>query len=208
MQSPIKIVAICGSLRTASYTRMALNIALEGAKEAGAEVELLDLREYKLVFCGSNVDEAGQEVDYPADVFALRDHVKAAHGIILGTPEYHSSYSGILKNALDLMGCEQFEGKMMGLVGVSAGALGANTAINSLRSVGRSLHAWVVPEQVSIPFVDSVFDAQGNVKDENAQQRLHGLGRQVARFAYLHSSSHAEEFISAWEAAPPNPAGQ
>ena len=207
MQSTIKIVAICGSLRADSYTRIALNIALEGAKEAGAEVELLDLRNYQLVFCGSNVDEFGNETDYPADVLRLRDQVKAAHGIILGTPEYHASYSGILKNALDLMSCEHFEGKMMGLVGVSAGALGANTAINSLRSVGRSLHAWVVPEQVSIPFVDSVFDEQGRSNEENTRQRLQGLGRQVARFAYLHSSTHAEEFISAWEAAPANPAG-
>lgn len=205
MQSPVKIVAICGSLRKGSFTRMALNIVLRGAKEAGAEVELIDLREYQLVFCGSNVDDSGNEVEYPADVLRLREKVKQAHGIILGTPEYHASYSGVLKNALDLMACEQFEGKLVGLVGVSAGALGANTAINSLRSVGRSLHAWVVPEQVSIPFVDGVFDEAGEINSEETEQRLIGLGRQVARFATLHTSAHAQEFIKAWEAAPENP---
>ena len=207
MQSPVKIVAICGSLRNGSYTRMALSIALRGAKEAGAEVELLDLRDYQLVFCGSNVDESGNAIQYPEDVIRLRDKVKGAQGIILGTPEYHASYSGVLKNALDLMSTEQFEGKLVGLVGVSAGALGANTAINSLRSVGRSLHAWVVPEQVSIPFVDNLFDEAGKILNEETKQRLIALGLQVARFATLHSSAHAQEFIKAWEAAPENPAG-
>jgi len=206
MQSPVKIVAICGSLRPESYTRMALNIVLRGAKEAGAEIELLDLKDYQLIFCGSNVDDHGNEMEYPQDVLNLRAKVKAADGIILGTPEYHASYSGVLKNALDLMACEQFEGKMVGLVGVSSGALGANTAINSLRSVGRSLHAWVVPEQVSIPFVDSAFDESGNPHNDETNQRLIGLGLQVARFATLHNSSHAQEFIKAWEAAPQNPA--
>jgi len=207
MQSSVKIVAISGSLRNGSYTRMALNIALAGAAEVGAEIELIDLREYQLVFCGSNVDENNVEIEYPADVLRLREKVEQAHGIILGTPEYHASYSGVLKNALDLMSCQQFEGRMVGLVGVSAGALGANSAINSLRSVGRSLHAWVVPEQVSIPFVEGVFDSSGKISSEETEQRLLALGRQVARFASLHSSAHAQEFIKAWEAAPENPAG-
>ncbi|HFE38663.1 MAG TPA: NADPH-dependent oxidoreductase [Gammaproteobacteria bacterium] len=206
MHSPVRIVAICGSLRAESYTRMALNIALRAAKQTGVDVELLDLRDYKLIFCGSNVDTCGNETDYPADVMRLRNQVKQAHGIILGTPEYHSSFSGVLKNALDLMACEQFEGKMIGLVGVSAGAQGANTAINALRSVGRSLHAWVVPEQVSIPFVEGVFDAQGEILNRDIEARLAALGQQVARFASLHSSTQAQAFIEAWEAAPQNPA--
>lgn len=206
MQHPIKIIAISGSLSHESFTRKALKIALNGALAANAEIELIDLRDYELAFCGANVDADGNETEYPDDVFRLRSQVLQAHGIILGTPEYHASYSGVLKNALDLMSSEHFEGKMMGLVGVSAGALGANSAINSLRSVGRSLHAWVVPEQVSIPFVDSVFDSQGNPLNHEIEQRLIALGKQVARFASLHSSPHAQEFIQAWEAAPENPA--
>ena len=56
---------------------------------------------------------------YPPGVGKLREEVRAAEGIILGTPEYHGGFSGVLKNALDLMGFDEFEGKMMGLVGVS-----------------------------------------------------------------------------------------
>ncbi len=198
MNTQIKIIAICGSLRANSYTRRALDVCLSGAEKAGVETQLIDLRMYNLVFCDGN-----SESDYPEDVLKLRQQVKAAHGVILGTPEYHGSYSGVLKNALDLMGFEEFEGKMIGLVGVSAGALGANNAINTLRSVGRSLHAWVVPDQVSIPLADGIFADEKIEAD--TEKRLLNLGHQVAKFSSLHSSTHAQEFIQAWEAAPNNP---
>jgi FMN reductase len=93
------IVGICGSLRPGSYTRMALTIALQGAQELGARTRLIDLQEYNLPFCAGK----DNEVAYPEDVFRLRRAVQQAHGVILGTPEYHSSFSGVLKNALDLI---------------------------------------------------------------------------------------------------------
>lgn len=200
MNASVKVIAICGSLRDLSYTRMALEVVLKGAKQLGADVQLIDIREYNLIFCN-----AADSENLPEDVLALRKQVREAQGIILGTPEYHGGYSGVLKNALDLMGFDEFEGKMVGLVGVSAGSQGASEAINSLRTVGRTLHAWVVPEQVSIPFVDKVFDKQGACIDKNFQTRLDSLGKQVARFSFLHSSSDAMDFIKAWEEAPNNP---
>jgi len=201
MDTKIKIIAICGSLRENSLTRKSLEICLKGASQAGVEVEMLDLKDYDLVFCDGNSTN-----DYPEDVLKLRRQVKSSHGVILGTPEYHGSYSGVLKNALDLMGFEEFEGKMIGLVGVSAGVLGANNAISTLRSVGRSLHAWVVPDQVSIPLADSVFS--NSEVEPDTEKRLLNLGRQVAKFSFLHSSTHAQDFIQAWEAAPNNPGAQ
>ena len=203
MNTRVKVIGICGSMRSTSYTQMALALALAGAEELGADTELIHLKDYELVFCNAvDTDEL------PEDVHRLRNKVSEAQGIILGTPEYHGGYSGVLKNALDLMSCEQFEGKMLGLVGVSAGALGATDAINSLRNVGRSLHAWVVPEQVSIPFVDKVFSPAGECLDSGIEARLRGLGKQIGRFAYLHSSSRAMDFIKAWEEAPNNPGGE
>ncbi len=202
MNTGVKVIGICGSLRANSYTRMALEKILAGAAELGAETKLIDLRDYELVFC--NAAEADQ---LPDDVSKLQRQVHEAQGIILGTPEYHGGYSGVLKNALDLMGFDQFEGKMMGLMGVSAGAQGASDAINSLRTVGRALHAWVVPEQVSIPFVETAFTTEGECIDPNISLRLQALGKQVARFSFLHSSSDALDFIRAWEEAPNNPGG-
>jgi NAD(P)H-dependent FMN reductase len=92
-------------------------------------------------------------------------------------------------------------------VGVSGGALGAVHALNSLRAVGRALHAWVIPEQASIPEAWKVFDESGTLKDSDLEKRLKEVGRQVARFAYLHTSEKAQEFLRAWEGAPLNPGG-
>lgn len=199
----ILVVGICGSLRSGSYTRMAVEIALQGAQEVGAQIRLIDLRDYKLVFCDGEDDESA----LPEDVLRLRREVSQAGGIILGTPEYHGSFSGILKNALDLMGFNEIEGKMIGLVGVSGGELGAVHGLNSLRTVGRALHAWVVPEQASIGEAFKAFDDSGKLKDKDVEQRVKEVGRQVARFAYLHTSQKAQEFLRAWEGAPVNPGG-
>src|SRR6266581_8161543 len=200
---PCKIVGISGSLRSGSYTTLAVAVALKGAEELKCETKLIDLREYRLVFCDGKDDES----QFPKDVFRLREEVRQAQGIILGTPEYHGGYSGVLKNALDLMGFEEFEGKMLGLVGVSGGGMGAFGAMNNLRAVGRALHAWVIPEQASIPEAYKVFDEAGTLKDSALEKRLKEVGRQVARFAYLHTSEQAQEFLRAWEGAPVNPGG-
>ena len=203
----IRVAAICGSLRPGSYTRQALQVALQGAAELGAETQLIDLRDYDLVLCDGSKDER----HYPPDVRRLRQDVQRAHGIILGTPEYHSGYSGVLKNALDLMGFAEFEGKMIGLLGVSGGRMGAGNALGSLRAVGRSLHAWVLPEEVSVAQAWKAMarvDSQGNPEDQELAERLRDLGRQVARFAFLHHSHQALEFLKAWEEAPVNPGGE
>jgi FMN reductase len=200
---PCKIVGISGSLRSGSYTTLAVRLALKGAEELECQTKLIDLRDYQLLFCDGKDDES----QFPKDVFRLREEVKQAHGIILGTPEYHGGYSGVLKNALDLMGFEEFEGKMLGLLGVSGGAMGAFGAMNSLREVGRALHAWVVPEQASIPQAWQEFDDAGNLKNPKLDERVRQVGRQVARFAYLHGSCEANEFLQRWEKARENPGG-
>lgn len=201
VRDQVRVVAICGSLRPGSYTRMALKVVLRGAHETGAEARLIDLRDFQLICCDGKEDETG----YPKDVFRLREEVKRAHGVILGTPEYHGGVSGVLKNALDLMGFEELEGKMIGLVGVSGGALGAVHALGHLRTVGRALHAWVIPEQAAISEAQKVFDEVGNLKNPEIEKRLLELGRQVARFSFLHTSEKALEFLRLWEGAPMNP---
>jgi len=198
----VTVAGLCGSLRPGSYTRMALQAALGGAAQAGAQTRLLDLRDYQLAF------RAGpEESEWPPDVLRLRADVKAADGIILGTPEYHGSFSGVLKNALDLMGFEQFEGKMVGLVSVSGGKSGGSDGLQGLRNVGRALHAWVVPEQAAVPEAWNAFDAQGRPRDPKLEERLAAVGRQVARFARLHKCEQALEFLRDWEKAQENPGG-
>ncbi|MBN1965559.1 MAG: NAD(P)H-dependent oxidoreductase [Anaerolineae bacterium] len=201
--TPIRVVGIPGSLRQQSYTRFAVQIALQGARQAGAEVELLDLRDYDLLFYNDDIPAA----DYPPDVARLQAAVQSAQGIILGTPEYHAGVSGVLKNALDLMGFDEFGGKLIGLIGVSGGRMGATNALNSLRTIGRNLHAWVIPHQVSIPAARLKFEADGTTNDPDLTARLLDLGAQVTRFASLHAAGQNPEFLRMWQDAPENPGG-
>src|SRR5579859_1234949 len=199
-ETTIHVAGISGSLRAGSYTRRAVECALQGAAESGAETHLIDLNDYNLVFRVGK-DEAG---DTPG-VSRLREQVKQADGIILGTPEYHGSLSGVLKNALDLLGFDEFEGKMIGLVGVSGGHMGAFDALNTLRNIGRALHSWVIPEQASVPEAWKVFPEDGKIADPQLEKRLKEVGRQVARFARLHKCENALEFLRNWQTAPSNP---
>jgi FMN reductase len=199
----IRVVGVCGSIRPGSFTRMALMQALAGAAENGATTRLIDLRDYQLPFV-TTTDGPEQQ---STDVMRLRTEMKAADGIILATPEYHGSFSGVLKNTIDLMGFDEFEGKMVGLLGVSGGRMGASDALNTLRSVGRALHAWVLPQQVSIAEAWSLFDSEGHINDERLRHRLHDTGAQVARFARVHKTAKAEEFVELWQKAPENPGG-
>ena len=161
----VKLVGIAGSLRTESHSHQALAIAIRKAQELGAEVTVLDLREMTLPFCNG-----GDYSDYP-DVAILQQTVKDADGLILVTPEYHGSVSGVLKNALDLMSFEQLDGKVVGAISVLGGQANSN-ALNDLRTIARWVHAWVIPEQVAIGQAWQAFDEQGKLVDAKLAERL------------------------------------
>src|SRR5207245_10941783 len=109
------------SPRPASTTRTAAHYALLGAEENGAQVQLLDLAAYDLPFLGRQ-----KEVGSAKAVERFLTDVRTADGIVLGSPEIHGSISGVLKNALDLASRKDFEGKMLGLIGIAAGRMGAS----------------------------------------------------------------------------------
>jgi FMN reductase len=198
----IRVGAICGSLRPRSYTRAALEISLEAVRRTGAATQLIDLRNFSLPFA-----TGGDQPD-TAEVVRLREQVRACDGIILGTPEYHGSLSGVLKNTLDLMGFEEFEGKMIGLVGVSGGRMGAFDALTTLRNIGRALHAWVLPDQASIPEAWNAFNAAGELNSAEQTERVRKVGTEVAKFARLHKRAAAHEFMKLWETTAENPGGE
>lgn len=172
------IVGLSGSPQKDSSTAAALKYALKGAEKIGARTNLLQLNDYKLLIAGSV-----SESEYPDDLFILRNELKEADGIIIGTPEYNSGISGILKNALDLIGKVPFENKLVGLIGLAGGAAGAINSLNNLMIICRSLHCWVSPYMVSIANTKKIFDTQLNIKDIKIVKRLFQLGYSTAIFA-------------------------
>ncbi|MFM2313104.1 MAG: hypothetical protein RLZZ04_2380 [Cyanobacteriota bacterium] len=175
----VKIVGIVGSLRPDAYSGLALHQAMERVKELGAATEILDLREMKLPFCDGGSEYPG----YP-DVEMLRVTVKAADGLILATPEYHGSVSGVLKNALDLMSFEHLAGKVTGLISVLGGQSNSN-ALNDLRIIVRWVHGWVIPEQIAIGQAWQAFDSSGNLKDDKLGERFDQFAQSLVNSSAL-----------------------
>jgi len=147
------IIGVSGSLREESKTATALSIALQKLANRGEEVELVDLRELHLPFCNGSKSYP----DYP-DVAAFRKKISTADGIILATPEYHGSLSGVLKNALDLLDFDDINGKVCAVISVLGGDHSHN-AVNALRTICRQLHAWVIPDQLIIPNAELTINA-------------------------------------------------
>ncbi|WP_418282811.1 NADPH-dependent FMN reductase [Halorubrum sp. DTA98] len=168
------VVAVPGSLRETSYTRMSLRRALDGVERAGGSAELIDLREYDLPTFDADRDEAGD-----AEAFTAR--IRAADAVLLGTPMYHGSYSSTLKTAIDYCGFDEFEGETVGLLAVAGGGFPV-TAIEHLRTVCRALNAWVIPHQVAVPNAHEQF-RDGEVVDDGLDRRTITLGRRAVQYA-------------------------
>lgn len=116
-------------------------------------------------------------------------------------PEYHGSFSGVLKNTFDLRGTEEFKSKVVGLLGVSGGAMGGLSAVGPLRDVFRSLHAWVLPDQALVPQVWKEFNDDGSCKNEGIDRRLKELGKSTVKFSHLLTNNKAQEFLKMMETA-------
>ncbi|WP_415382464.1 NADPH-dependent FMN reductase [Halosimplex sp. TS25] len=170
------VVAVCGSLREESYTRKALRIALDAAEEAGASVDLIDLRTFDLPLFDPDAEDAG-------DAAELRERIEQADSVVLGTPVYHGSYSSVLKTALDYCGFDEFEHKTVGLLCVAGGSFPV-TSLDHLRSVCRSLNAWVVPHQVALPRARTKFDGQ-SLREEGDRDRVRTLGQRMVEYANI-----------------------
>lgn len=171
-----------------------MKIALAGAEEMGATAELVDLRDYDLPFC-TGEDSTAEKLG----VQRLRQRVSEASGVILATPNYHGTVSGVLKNALDLMSMREFEGKVVGLIGVSGGQMGGMSTLNALRAIGRTMHAWIIPSEAWIFDADNAFTADGHLKDVLSEQRLREVGRRVARLTRMLASKQARDLLHLWE---------
>lgn len=168
-----RVVALCGSLRKESKTRIALESVLSAADEAGGSTELVDLRTLELPALNAATENT--------DADRLTETIAAADSVVLGTPNYHGSYSGALKNALDYCGREEFAGTTVGLLEVAGGQF-PGTALDHLRTVCRTVRAWTLPTEVAIPDSHAQITDDG-VRDQQLAERIDRLGRELVAYA-------------------------
>ncbi len=178
----LKIVGLGGSLAKVSSSRAVLAIALAGAEEAGAEVELLDLRELDLPMYNPDDDELT-----PTAV-RLVETMHGADGHLWCSPLYQGTVSGAFKNAIDwlhiLGGWEppHLADKVIGLISAAGGTQGLQ-AINTMEFSVRAVRAWAVPFVVPVPSAARLVDDQGRLQDEAIERQLKMLGSEVVRVA-------------------------
>ena len=169
------VVAICGSLRDRSYTRLALEHALESAEAAGGKPCLIDLREWDLPLFDPDDRDRG-------DAQAFRSTVADADALLLGTPVYHGMVSSALKNAFDYVGKDEVAGTTVGLLATAGGGSYAPT-LEHLRTGIRTVHGWALPHEVGIRGASNAFDDDGEFLDEDLADRVDRLGRLAAEHA-------------------------
>ena len=177
------VVGIGGTTLGGSSTQRALEIALRSAAEHGVETRLFggeDLAALPLYTPG--VDRIDGEI-------ALVDAVRQASGIVIASPGYHGSISGLVKNAIDLLEETARDDRIyltdvpVGVIATAYGWQATGSTVAALRSIIHSLRGWPTPFAAAINSAQCKFDAEGGCGDRAVADQLAMVGRQVAAAA-------------------------
>jgi chromate reductase len=166
---PIHIAVVNGSVRPGNYTAMASALVVdELQRNPKVSVDVVDPSGMHLPFPGE---------EPTADTRRLQQTIGAATGVILVTPEYHGSFSSVMKLIIENLGFPSaLAGKPVALLGVAAGSIGAIKSLEHLRGVVSHVGGIALPLPISIANVQKVFDREGHVLDATAEKMV----RQVA----------------------------
>lgn len=184
-----RILAFSGSSRAASLNGRLLDTAVRGAREAGADVTLVLLRDYQLPLYDGDLEDAQ---GLPPGARALQDLVAGHHGLLIATPEYNGGYTALLKNTIDWLsrpdrtrpaGPSPFAGKAAALVSASPGLLGGTRSQIALQMVLHKLGTVVIPAAFALGTAHQAFGEDGRLLDEKVDMAVRGVGAALARFA-------------------------
>lgn len=188
MTSP-RILAFAGSLRKDSFNKKLVRVAAEMARQAGAEVTLIDLADYPMPIYDGDIEASS---GLPDNARKLKELFNSHQGLLISTPEYNSSLSAVLKNAIDWVSrkgdpsegsLRDFTGKVAGLVAASTGALGGLRCLVHLRAILGNIGVVVIPEQFALAKADGAFDADGKLKEESARKSTEKVARRLVEVA-------------------------
>jgi FMN reductase len=183
------ILGLGGTPRPGSSTERALALSLEAAAEAGAETLMIGGPDLMLPMY--NPGDAART----PEAARLVDAFRRCNGVIVGSPAYHGTVSGLVKNALDytedLRGDERvyFDGLAVGLVVCAGGWQAGGQTLATLRGIAHALRGWPTPLAAMLNTSTRIFDDAGECLDLSARFQLQEVGRQVVEFARLKMNS-------------------
>jgi NAD(P)H-dependent FMN reductase len=181
-----KILCFAGSLRRDSLNKKLVQLAMAGAKNAGADVTYVDLKDLPLAVYDGDVEA---EQGLPENARKLKELFFASQGFLIASPEYNSSISAALKNTIDWvsrpaspdeksLAC--FTGKVAGIMSASPGALGGLRGLVTVRSILENIGVIVVPNQLAVAQANKAFKDDGTLVDEKQQKSVEAIGARVA----------------------------
>jgi NAD(P)H-dependent FMN reductase len=185
----MKILAFSGSLRVGSFNRMALAIAVESAKKAGASVDGLDLKAYPMPGFDQDIQDEGM----PEIIEKFKAKINEVDGLLIASPEYNHGVPGVLKNVIDWASRKSpelgdvFKDKTVGLMTASNGSFGGVRAQLAWLPTFKTLGLIVYPPQLPIPKAQDVFDENGNIVDQKMKERLEKFAQGFVEFTQKHA---------------------
>jgi FMN reductase len=187
-----RIVGLGGTLRPGSSSEKALRYALGRAESMGAQVEILT---------GDAIDLPAYVAESPArtpKVSRLIETLRGAHGVIVSSPGYHGSVTGLVKNALDYIeflrddAPAYMEGRAVGLIACAQGWQAAVSTLTTLRGIVHALRGWPTPLGVAFNTSVSTFDENDTPSDQALSRQLDLLAAQVMEFSMMRYRAFAE----------------
>lgn len=183
MTTVAKILVFAGSARRGSYNKKLVPIATGAAREAGAEVTAIDLRDYPAPLYDRDLED---ESGIPENAAAVKRLMTEHDGFVLACPEYNSGITPLLKNVIDWASRPEqgtpsraFKGKTALLLSASPGRLGGLRGLVQVRSILTTLGVLVLPGQQAIPHAAAAFEDDGSLADENVDARVRSLVREL-----------------------------
>ncbi|BAK76161.1 NADPH-dependent FMN reductase [Pseudogulbenkiania sp. NH8B] len=199
MNDAPKILAFAGSARKDSWNKKLVHIAAHGARAAGADVTLIDLRDFPMpLYDGDEESENG----IPDNALRLRELMLSHQGLLLASPEYNGSISPLLKNTIDWTtrqvdgspGLAPYTGKVAALLAASPGGFGGLRGLVHVRAILGNVGVLVMPEQLAVGVAHEAFGADGAMANPKQQHAVEELGANLAKLlAKLHGLSLAPE---------------
>jgi len=186
----MKILVLSGSARLESFNAKLAELAVAHAVGKGMEVDYAtgaQLRELPMF----DQDQEARE-GMPAVAKALKHRFQQAEAVILACPEYNSSVTPLLKNALDWVSRPEtddepdliaYKGKVAGLLSASPGRLGGLRGLVHVRSILGNIGVLVVPTQLAVPQAMEAFDDDGKLIDAKQARSLAKVVDEVIRVA-------------------------
>jgi len=164
----IRIAAVIGSVRPGNYTSKAVAlVADEIQKHSDIHLDVIDPAALSLPLPGTG-DSPGAK--------SMRETISQATGVVLATPEYHGSFSSVIKLVIENLGFPSgIAGKPVALLGVAGGQIGAIKSLEALSSVCSHVGAIVLPGWVSVPRVREAFHEDGRVLDASVETRVRSV---------------------------------